>query len=221
MLADFVNQEKICQDSMVGSVIVPGEWNMHDTIHLCQGLGGQMSVVDSEKKQIFLSELFRNHSQCSQAGTVRSNCQRCTHSNTLFEVNEWYWNGWWDLPVEGRFENVNNGKVLTSLDYSRWGLGEPNGHRDENCGSVRRQGFWNDNSCYKTTCAFCDLAASPSYIMRGYFKHGKIHCFILKRFFIKGFVQTQSLTSTIVGAVRQFLKDCMTNTISGDFPSLC
>ena len=72
MLADFVNQEKICQDSMVGSVIVPGEWNMHDTIHLCQGLGGQMSVVDSEKKQIFLSALFRNHSQCSQAGTVQS-----------------------------------------------------------------------------------------------------------------------------------------------------
>ncbi len=89
--------------------------------------------------------------------------------NDMFQsTDNWYWAGWWDRPREGTFENVNNeDQRLTNDKYSLWGLGEPNGNRQENCATVRTLGFWNDMACGLKTCAFCELGESPIYIMRG------------------------------------------------------
>ena len=63
--------------------------------------------------------------------------------------------------------NINNGELLSSNNFTRWGLGEPNGNLQENCASLNPRGFWNDEPCYKTTCVFCDFGETPIYIMRG------------------------------------------------------
>ncbi len=79
-----------------------------------------------------------------------------------------YWNGWWDQPIEGTFQDANDGSNLTSDSYKPWYLGEPNGNDQENCGvSWAELDAWNDEGCYKELCGFCHLEKSPVFTLRG------------------------------------------------------
>ena len=38
-----------------------------------------------------------------------------------------YWNGWWDVPEEGNYTDINDGAPLHAQGYKPWFPGEPNG----------------------------------------------------------------------------------------------
>ncbi len=79
-----------------------------------------------------------------------------------------YWSGWWDEPQEGVMTVPVTGEVLTEDTYAPFGMGAPNGHELENCVGVSAlRGIYNDEFCYKKTCGFCDLEASPKMQIRG------------------------------------------------------
>lgn len=96
----------------------------------------------------------------------RTNC--LYYINIPFQGTNGYWNGWWDQPNEGTFENSNSGRAITSADYQPWYLGEPNGSDQENCGiSWAALAAWNDEGCTKKLCGFCHLERAPVFTLRG------------------------------------------------------
>ena len=81
-----------------------------------------------------------------------------------------YWNGWWDEPNEGVWQDVNSGEPLGNASFAQWYLGEPNGNTLENCGvtwAVRNA--WNDIPCHKIYCGYCELERAPDLQIRGKF----------------------------------------------------
>ena len=83
-----------------------------------------------------------------------------------------YWNGWSDQASEGTFTDSTGTKILDADRYQPWYLGEPNGNTEENCGMVwpGRGNAWNDDSCFKEACGFCQLDQVPVMTLRGSIK---------------------------------------------------
>jgi hypothetical protein len=80
-----------------------------------------------------------------------------------------YWGGWWDVNEEGNFTNVNTGMLLPKeVGDTKWYLGEPNGDTLENCVIVYPdRNAWNDDSCSKKLCGFCEWERAPDLQIRG------------------------------------------------------
>ncbi len=88
----------------------------------------------------------------------------CTVGTTPYQ----YWSGWWDQPSEGTFSDATGRTKLPPGGYHPWYLGEPNGNTEENCGVVwADRGAWNDDSCSKEACGFCQLERAPVMTLRG------------------------------------------------------
>ncbi|XP_062591071.1 hepatic lectin-like [Saccostrea cucullata] len=66
--------------------------------------------------------------------------------------NRW-WMGGTDEESEGTFHWKYS---KTTLNYTNWLKGEPNGGTAENCLEMRPEGLWNDKPCYYSIYYICE-----------------------------------------------------------------
>ena len=82
-----------------------------------------------------------------------------------------FWgSSYWDVYNEGDFVNAVTNEPLGLNGFSPpWDVGEPNGNNIENCVTIlaNGDGAWNDDSCWKTFCSFCELDKLPNIKLRG------------------------------------------------------
>lgn len=93
-----VSYNTICNSRTPGTTIFPTPRDMFSAIALCRKLKGRVTVVKDFSKMEQMSNMFMQHtSRCRGPGT-----------------NNAYWNGWWDLPKEKHFTDINNDTPLPS-----------------------------------------------------------------------------------------------------------
>ncbi|XP_067173446.1 C-type lectin domain family 17, member A-like [Apteryx mantelli] len=68
-----------------------------------------------------------------------------------------YWLGLSDREKEGSWRWQDG----TPLGLSFWSSGEPNGGREENCGTLLPDGRWNDLACDRPDYWVCERPAGP------------------------------------------------------------
>ena len=142
-------EESICVPVKPGHVLMPNLRNFTHHKGLCEKFRGQVSVVDNQATQDELGDVVNQHDSCS-----------------TFDITKKFWNGWWDVPEEGNFTNVNNGQDVG--EFQPWSLGEPNGINLENCGVTWIDtDNWNDAGCESMICGFCEMERSPDIVLRG------------------------------------------------------
>ena len=82
--------------------------------------------------------------------------------------NGYFWAGWTDEEEEGKYQDANDGELLSQSLYKPWLLGQPNGDALENCASVSQsRKSWSDTKCSQRQCAFCEFEYSPYIHIRG------------------------------------------------------
>ena len=164
---------KLCQHDNVGTIVVPGDWDMEGAGKICQQLGGHQAVVGSSYDQQKYLDIFMSSQQCAAKSkhNLWWNCPWQLTTQALSAAPKFYWTGWWDYPSEGTFTNVNNGSLLSENNFAPWGLGEPNGKYYENCAVVTENGMWKDFSCKLKTCAICTIKDPPVFTMKGWQLH--------------------------------------------------
>ncbi len=59
-----VNTDIICKGAELGHTLIPGKWDIDESIALCQGFGGFTSVVTSREEQEEISKIYTNNSNC-------------------------------------------------------------------------------------------------------------------------------------------------------------
>ncbi len=77
---DVVNMNEImlessilCKGQELGSVLIPGQFNLREANLFCKVGGGEQTVIKSLEKQLELKQKFLNSSQCSSWCKIRSN----------------------------------------------------------------------------------------------------------------------------------------------------
>ncbi len=56
---------KLCQHDNVGTIVVPGDWDMEGAGKICQQLGGHQAVVGSSYDQQKYLDIFMSSQQCA------------------------------------------------------------------------------------------------------------------------------------------------------------
>ena len=87
-----------------------------------------------------------------------------------------YWGSGGGETSEGKWISVPYSDPLNSKSFAPWHPGEPNGDTIENCASLHRFIFeeenttvsqWYDVNCNKKYCVTCLIQTLPIFILRG------------------------------------------------------
>ena len=142
-----INFSTICQsnDLGLGTVLVPGNWNITVATNLCMALKGQINVISTKQNN-------------DQIHTLMGTSQKCSS----------VWTGWWDEDIEGHMKSITSGKSLANQQCTPWEIGEPNGDVMENC-AIMYEGSakWNDIDCSSEHCIACQVPSTPIFVLRG------------------------------------------------------
>ncbi len=65
-----VDQGNLCTGAEIGHVLVPGRFNMFETLKLCRSFGGDTSVVDNLEIQEQLRTMFSESEVCTGIGVL-------------------------------------------------------------------------------------------------------------------------------------------------------
>ena len=106
--------------------------NFDDARDACQNLGGDLALVKTEMIQNALSPIIVNLGR------------------TPFSYG--YFIGMTDKIQERRWRWLDD----TRLTYTNWNPREPNNSGNEDCGSMFRNGQWNDLACWRKTYYICE-----------------------------------------------------------------
>ncbi|CAK8674354.1 unnamed protein product [Clavelina lepadiformis] len=113
------------------------EKNFNDARDACQSLGGDLALVKTEMIQNALSPII---------GSL---------GRTPF--NYGYFIGMTDQKQEGRWRWIDD----TRLTHENWNWREPSNSGNEDCGSMFRNGGWNDLTCWRKTYYICERDMDP------------------------------------------------------------
>ncbi|XP_076821867.1 sushi, von Willebrand factor type A, EGF and pentraxin domain-containing protein 1-like isoform X1 [Clavelina lepadiformis] len=113
------------------------EKNFNDARDACQNLGGDLALVKTEMIQNALSTIM---------GSL---------GRTPFSYG--YFIGMTDQKQEGRWHWLDD----TRLTHRNWNWREPNNAGNEDCGSMSRNGGWNDLACWRKTYYICERDMDP------------------------------------------------------------
>ena len=142
--------DEICIPPRPGHVLIPEKRSMESLQLVCTQIGGKVSVIKDNETQIEMSAKAVKSESCTKGGQPQ------------------FWSGWSDEQIEGVFQDVNNGEILSESHFSPWFVGKPNGERRENCVQVDgTRHSWNDVICHRPYCGFCELEHSPEVQIRG------------------------------------------------------
>ena len=113
------------------------KWN--DARAVCQGLGGDLVVINSGEENDFLFKMVTE-----QETVIKGKAWIGLKRNT--DDSKWYWID--GTPLEGNYQN--------------WQAGEPNNHSGhEDCGHFfESKGRWNDHKCEMTE-GFVEVDQGP------------------------------------------------------------
>ena len=157
-----IEYEKICKPLELGLLLIPGSWSIYDARQMCKHLRGNMNVVLNEKDNDKITELMEKS-------------EICLNHHIGWKYGG-IWTGWWDETSEGKWISVPYSDPLNSKSFAPWHPGEPNGDTIENCASLHRFHFeeenttvsqWYDVNCNKKYCVTCLIQTLPIFILRG------------------------------------------------------
>ncbi|XP_076821334.1 complement receptor type 1-like [Clavelina lepadiformis] len=111
--------------------------NFDDARDACQNLGGDLALVKTEMIQNALSPIIVNLGR------------------TPFSYG--YFIGMTDKKQEGSWLWIDD----ADLTYTNWNPREPNNSGNEDCGSMFRNGQWNDLACWRKTYYICERDMDP------------------------------------------------------------
>ncbi len=186
MTSFVINKDKVCQESKLGSVIIPNRMGYAGLTSTCAQLKGHVTYVTSKSMQQHLFQTIQHTSTCgsSKGSPFTSLISACNGSSKYLAIIDKFefWAGWSDEETEGIFRDSCIGMSLEKIGYEPWEVGEPSGQRKENCivasgkSNDIEKVTWQDVSCSKKYCGFCNLERAPLFTIRGMYNnyHRKI-----------------------------------------------
>ena len=65
MTEKMIDDDILCNGQELGFVLIPGSWDIDESILLCRQIGGENAVIKSSSDQTKLSNMFRASKSCT------------------------------------------------------------------------------------------------------------------------------------------------------------